>query len=57
MKNNIIKYIFIVFVIALIGFAFYIIYHDENQNVNEVKTENVQTSSKLTDIRLSIVRL
>ena len=57
MKNNIVKYIFIIVVICLIGFAIYTIYQDKaNENVGQ-EVVSVKEETKQTDIRLAISEL
>lgn len=57
MKSNIIKYIFILFVIFIIGFATYKIYYkedtqEENVNANEIDV----TSQMVTNMRIGIAK-
>ena len=55
MKSNIVKYIFILFVIGIIGFAVYKIYYNEEEQVqNEVMNEVSSQSTVLTNIRIGI---
>lgn len=56
MKSNIIKYIFLIFVIGLIVFACYTVYKDEKNKVQEQNepTSNIEQNIS-NDIRLSIV--
>ena len=55
MKSNILKYIFVLFVIGIIGYSAYKLYYNkgeqpENEIVNDVKTQ----STMLTNIRIGI---
>ena len=54
MKNNVFKYIFIIFAVAIVIFAIYMIYFQKNSNntVNEV--ENVTDNIEEKDLRLGI---
>lgn len=55
MKSNIIKYIFIIFVIGIVGFATYKIYYKEDStNLNEVTNEVTTQAEVLTNMRLGI---
>ena len=55
MKSNILKYIFIVFVIGIIGFAAYKIYYNEEEQVQNETTNEINTqSTMLTNIRIGI---
>lgn len=55
MKSNIIKYIFIIFVISIIGFAVYKIYYkEEASNGNEVQNEVNSPIEVFTNMRLGI---
>lgn len=55
MKSNIIKYIFIIFVISIIGFAVYKIYHKEEIQEGNEQTNTVEVQSQiLTNIRIGI---
>ena len=55
MKSNIIKYIFILFVIFIVGFAIYTIYDKENNSYEneqaDVTSNNLQI---LTNLRIGI---
>lgn len=56
MKNNIIKYIFLIFVIALIVFACYTVYKDESNKANiQNETTTSSENNVSNDIRLCIV--
>lgn len=56
MKTNFIKYIFILVVIILIGFAVYTIYKEEDIPQNQIPAENIeQEVAVATDLRLAIV--
>lgn len=59
MKSNILKYIFIVFVIGLVGFASYTIYQDEQKRKQEEGNKQTETVVKeptiATDLRLGVV--
>jgi len=57
MKSNAFKYLFAIFVIALIGFAVYKIYNDkENEKNNNIVTESKNEEPKiLNDLRMGIV--
>ncbi len=56
MKSNVIKYIFFIAVIIIVGIAIYMIYKDDNQNSNEATNQiATQTNSIITDLRLEIV--
>ena len=56
MKTNVIKYIFLIFVIALIIFACYTVYKDENNKANEQSETGASTEENVSnDIRLCIV--
>lgn len=53
MKSNIIKYIFILFVIGIIGFAVYKIYYKEDTSTqNEVSNEVTEQAEVLTNMRI-----
>lgn len=53
MKSNIIKYIFILFVIGIIGFAAYKIYYkDDTSTQNEVSNEVTEQAEVLTNMRI-----
>lgn len=54
MKNNIFKYIFIIFAVAIVIFAIYMIYFkkDSNDNTNEIETS--QEVKEVKDLRLGI---
>lgn len=53
MKSNIIKYIFILFVIGMIGLAIYKIYYKEDSiPKNELYNEPITQAEILTNIRL-----
>ena len=53
MKSNIIKYIFILFVIGIIGFAVYKIYYKEDTSIqNEVSNEVTEQAEVLTNMRI-----
>ena len=55
MKSNIIKYIFILFVIFIFGFAIYRIYYKEETNNYNEQENTVETKQEiLTNIRLGI---
>lgn len=55
MKSNIIKYIFIIFVIGIIAFAVYKIYYKEDNSVeNEVSNGKETQAEVLTNMRLGI---
>lgn len=56
MKSNIVKYIFLIFVIGLIIFACYTVYKDEkNKNQEQIETNTNTEQNVSNDIRLSIV--
>ena len=56
MKSNVIKYIFFIAVIIIVGIAIYMIYKDDNQNSDETTNQiATQTNSIITDLRLEIV--
>ena len=53
MKSNIIKYIFILFVIGIIGFATYNIYYKEGTSAqDEVSNEVTEKAEVLTNMRI-----
>lgn len=55
MKANIIKYIFILFVIGIIGFAVYKIYYKEDtEATNELQNEIASQQKILTNMRIAI---
>jgi len=55
MKSNIIKYIFILFVIFIIGFAIYKIYYNEDVSVENEQVNQIETQPQvLTNMRLGI---
>ena len=58
MRNNFIKYIFAIFVIAIMIFAFYKIKKDEtNKNQNQIKVQNsVIEEQKTAEINLGIAQ-
>lgn len=53
MKSNVIKYIFILFVIGIIGFAVYKIYYKKDTTTeNEIANEISTKTEVLTNMRL-----
>ena len=55
MKSNIIKYIFILFVIFIIGFAVYKIYYKEEPLDETIQTNTIETTEQiLTNMRIGI---
>lgn len=53
MKSNILKYIFILFVIFIIGFATYKIYYKEDSSEENEQSNTVETQSQvLTNMRM-----
>lgn len=55
MKSNIIKYIFIIFVIAIIGFAIYKIYNQKEAAENNEQTNTIEAKEQiLTNMRIGI---
>lgn len=56
MKNNILKYIFVVVVIGLIGYAIFYFYNGNNKEEEKKSDETQEVSTTiLTDVRLAIV--
>lgn len=55
MKNNIIKYIFIIVVIILIAVSIYIIGKDEKKQQNQTSTEQASQQTQSDALRLAIV--
>lgn len=56
MKSNVIKYIFIIIVIALIGYAGYLIYGQKEEEPNKAIIEEIVEEAKIiTNIRIPIV--
>lgn len=57
MKSNIIKYIFILFVIFIIGFATYKIYYKEETAEENVQSNEIETNNQiLTNMRIGIAK-
>lgn len=55
MKNNFVKYLFIIVVVILIAVAVYIINKNEKENQNQTITQQVTESTPSEDLRLAIV--
>ena len=56
MRSNIIKYIFFISVIIIVGIAIYMIYKDENLNKDDTTNQiTSQANQIITDLRLEIV--
>ncbi len=57
MKSNIIKYIFILFVICIIGFATYKIYYKEETTEGNVQSNVIETDNQvITNMRIGIAK-
>lgn len=54
MKSNFFKYIFILFVVGIIIFAIYMIYFKDEKQQTEIKTEQVENTIDIKDLRLGI---
>lgn len=55
MKNNFVKYIFILFVIGLIGFAIYKIYYEEEEKPMQTTVTSSKEETIITNIRIPVV--
>lgn len=56
MKNNILKYIFVVIVIGILGFAIYYFYSNQDKEEENIIDDTQEVSTTiLTDIRLAVV--
>ena len=56
MKSNVIKYIFFIAVLIIVGVAIYMIYKDNKSNSENAENQaTAQTNQTITDLRMEIV--